>query len=312
MPFGKAGHLWLPVLLKRHAFIVPLNSGHNLESGSFMAARALKEILVNAGTAYEELDLLISGSATYDYPIPHNSCLIQHELGKASTIPSFDVDSTCMGFLTAMEVASYFIQGGRHKTIAIVCSEIASRSLNPADWETMTLLGDGAAAVILTAATTEDASAVHGIHMKTFPEGAHSTLVQGGGNQLLNRPNRPDLDPALFSFHMDGWKLIKLGQLHLPPFCEELFCRADVPMAAIDVVIPHQASRLAFHLFECTFSQLGAKTVRNLEQVGNCLSASIHIALHDAIHTGRLKRGDRTLLIGTAAGFSIGGIVLTY
>lgn len=295
------------------------NSGvavrHNVdgESGAFMAARALEAALTNAGIAYRDLDLLISGSATYDYPIPHNACLIQHELGQFdSTIPNFDVDSTCLGFLTALEVAAYLIQGGRHRTIALVCSEIASPSLNPAEWETTTLLADGAAAVILTATPDDEASGIRGIHMQTYPEGARATLVPGGGNVLLNRPQSLDLNPALFTFHMDGWKLIKLGQQHLAPFCQTLFERSGLSPEAIDVVVPHQASRLALHLFERTFPALGGKMVQNLERVGNCLSASIPIALHEAIQSRTLQRGHETLLIGTAAGFSIGGIVLKY
>ena len=110
---------------------------------------------------------------------------------------------------------------------------------------------------------------------------------------------------------MDGPRLFRLAAHGLPDFAERVVAEAGLSLDAIDLVIPHQASASTLRLLG---RRLGVedRLVSIVETHGNCIAASIPLALHHAVTTGRLRRGDTALLIGTSAGVSLGGLVLRY
>lgn len=281
------------------------------ETCSYMGARALEKALKSSNMEFEELDAIIGASGSYDHPIPYNACLIQKELGREdSGIPCWDVDSTCLSFVTALDVASYMIEAGRYKNVAIVTSEIASKSINYNERETATLLGDGAAAIILTKSSQEDASEIIAAEMQTFSKGALFTSVKGGGNVI--HPNDPNAKPEDFTFHMEGRAILEMAFEKLPGFFQKLFMKAGFPVKNLDLMIPHQASKVALEMAQQFLGLSDKQFMVNLPTHGNCIAASIPMAFHDAIEEGRVKRGDKVCLVGTAAGLSIGGVVLIY
>jgi len=280
------------------------------ESGAYMGAQALQEALDKANMQFKDLDLLIDASGSFDFPIPHNACLIPRELGILDAgIPCWDVDSTCLGFVTALDMVSYLLDGERDTNVAIVNSEIASKSLNPADPKTATLFGDAATAAIITIPSTEDTQGILAADMETYAQGAHYTRVKGGGNSI--HPNE-DTIPTDFNFAMQGKLVMRLGMQRIVPFVEKLFSNIDITMDEVDCIIPHQASKMALNFAQKTFDWKDLQLFSNLANYGNCISASIPLALLEAIDEGKLKRGDSCLLLGTAAGLSVGGVVLIY
>jgi 3-oxoacyl-[acyl-carrier-protein] synthase-3 len=281
------------------------------ETNSLMGARALERALDQAGLAFEDLDLLLNASGSYEMPIPETACLIQKALGKGdSGIPCFTIDATCVSFVTAFDVATSLISSGRYRTIAIVSSEVASRSLNRAEWESATLLGDGAAAVILRPTPAGEPSAVLSAAMETYGDGALLTSVKGGGNAL--HPLHDPIAPEDYTFHMDGPAVLQTAFRKLPTFLPKLFEPTGFTMPEIDLLIPHQASKIALQRARRLFRLREDQIMSHLETHGNCIAASIPMALHDAIAEGRIQRGSRVCLLGTAAGLSIGGLVFIY
>lgn len=281
------------------------------ETNSFMGARALERALDQAGMVFEDLDLLLNASGSYEMPIPETACLIQKALGKGdSGIPCFTIDATCVSFVTAFDVATSLISSGRYRTIAIVSSEVASRSLNAAEWESATLLGDGAAAVILRPTPAGEPSAVLSAAMETYGDGALLTSVKGGGNAL--HPLHDPIAPEDYAFHMDGPAVLQTAFRKLPAFLPKLFDPTGFTMPEIDLLIPHQASKIALQRARRLFRLREEQIMSHLETHGNCIAASIPMALHDAIAEGRVQRGSRVCLLGTAAGLSIGGLVFIY
>jgi len=279
------------------------------ETGAFMGAQALREALENAQIAFEELDLIIEASGSFDFPIPHNACLIPRELGYPQAgIPCWDIDSTCLGFVTALDTASYLLDGQRYKHIAIINSEIASKSLNPKQPKSATLFGDAATAAIVSY-TAESTSGVVAADMQTFSQGAHYTRVKGGGNAL--HPNTSSRAED-FTFAMEGKAVMRLGIQKIVPFVEQLLADAAISMEAIDCFVPHQASKMALDFVHKTFGWPQQKTVSVLADYGNCISASIPLALYMAIERQQLQEGQSCLLLGTAAGLSVGGLLFVY
>jgi 3-oxoacyl-[acyl-carrier-protein] synthase-3 len=280
------------------------------ETCTTMGARALERALKAAGMVYEDLDAIVGASGSYDHPIPYNSCLIQKEMGKGeSGTPCWDIDSTCLSFVTALDVVSYLIEAGKYKTVAIVSSEISSKSLNYKERESATLLGDGAAAAIITKATPEEGSRILASELETYGKGAYYTSVKGGGNAL--HPNESDVLED-FTFHMKGRAILEMAFEKLPGFFEKLFGQVDFSIKDLDLFVPHQASKVALDMGKQAFNFSDKQFVNNLSTHGNCIAASIPMALHDAIEEGRVKRGDKICLIGTAAGLSVGGMIFIY
>ena len=280
------------------------------ESNAELGAKALSEALENAGLVYEDLDLILNASGSYDYPIPDTSCLIQQAMGKGrSGIPSFTVDATCLSFIVALEVAASFLASGRYQRIAIVSAEISSRSLNPEEKESATLLGDGAAAAIIGHAPEGESSALLQSRLETYGDGALYTYVKGGGNVL--HPNA-DSTPADFTFHMDGPKVLGMAFKHLRPFLKTLFKPLGFGLRDCEFIVPHQASKGALDTARRLFRWRDDQYIDHLATHGNCIAASIPMALYDAITENRIVRGDRVCLLGTGAGLSVGGLVLVY
>ena len=281
------------------------------ESNSTMGAAAMKQALSRANLEFEQLDLMINASGSYDYPIPETSCLIQRAMGKGdSGVPCFTVDSTCLSFITALDVAAAFIASGRYRRIGIVSSEVASRSLNYKEWESATLLGDGAAAAIVQQAPPDSPSALLSSRMETYGQGAFHTFVSGGGN--VRHPLHDDVAPDEYTFSMNGLAVLTTAFKRLRSFNKKLFAELDFTLQQIDLFIPHQASRVALEKAQQLFHLSDAQFMSNLATHGNCIAASIPMALHDAIASERLHRGMKVCLLGTGAGLSIGGAVLVY
>lgn len=280
------------------------------ETNAFMGAKCLTYALKKANLKMDDLDLIISANATYDYPIPHQAPLIKKELNDYGTqVPCISIDSTCLSFVTALDIASYLLDGKRYSKIAIISSEISSKNLNPKDFETFTLFGDGASCAIVEY-TENDESFVYGAHMMTKEEGAEETIVKGGGLRFHFKDYA--YNPEDYSFKMKGKNLLRLAKKYIRPFIEDLFVKCGVTAKDIDFFIPHQGSKMGLFLFEKIYPEFKGKVANNLNTHGNCIAASIPMALYDAIEDGKICRGNTIALAGTSAGFSIGGIVLKY
>lgn len=281
------------------------------DSNSSMGAQALQEALQRAELRFEDLDLLINASGSYDQPIPDTACLIQRALGKGdSGVPCFTVDATCLSFITALDVAAAFLSSGRYRRIAIVSSEIASKSLNYQDKETASLLGDGAAAAIVERSEAGESSALLSCRMETYGTGAFYTQLPGGGN--LRHPLDGDLRPEEYTFQMNGLAILTIAFKRLRGFVKQLFGPLDFKLQEVDLFVPHQASKVALEKAQSFFKLSDAQFVNHLATHGNCIAASIPMALYDAIEAGRAERGQHICLLGTGAGLSLGGAVLRF
>ena len=281
------------------------------ETSGYLGARALVEALNEAGIEFHDLDLLICGSATFDYVIPNQACVIKAEVagGMESDVPALNLDTTCLSFVSGIDMAAMMMDGKRYQKIAVVSVEISSNGLNPENWETATLFGDGAAAAVLSWEPEKGGRMLHALQ-ETYSEGAYNTQLKGGGNQYHFKDY--PYNPELYSFAMEGRKLLKMAKTKIPEFMANFFASLDIEITDIDLIIPHQASRAGIAIFRNMYDFKKGQIFENLETHGNCIAASIPMALYDAIQQGKLKRGDTCLISGTSAGFSIGGVLFRY
>lgn len=280
------------------------------ETNASMAAEASRQALVAADLRLSDVDLILNCSGTQEQAIPDGAALLQRALGLGTSgIPCMSIHSTCLGFLSGLEVASSLLAVGRYRCVLLAAADIASCALDFDEPESATLLGDGAAAVVLVRAGPEEASRLHTIRIETYGDGAGLTEVRGGGSR--RHPGNPESRVKDHLFHMAGRELLRVVRRRMPPFLERVSPGLTRGLGSIDLVVPHQASLVGLRLLDA-FDWPREQVVRILEKVGNCVAASIPLALHDAIRHDRLRRGQRVLLLGTGAGISLGAAILTY
>jgi len=280
------------------------------ESSAFMAAAAARGALAMAGLGADDLTAIIGASSTPQQAVPCTAVFVQRELGAAEGVAAcFDVNATCLSFLAAFEVAARLVASGAHRHVLVFSAESAAHSLNPAEPESAVLFGDAAAAVVVSHAG-DSGSALYTTRLQTWHSGAELSQISGGGT--LHHPNAPDTTAAHNFFAMRGPQLYRKAAPLLLPFMDALCTSAGWTRSDVDAVVPHQASR---HGIELGWKLLGFREeqiVVNLATRGNCIAASMPLALAESVASGRIRRGDRVLLFGLAAGLSLGGAALTF
>jgi 3-oxoacyl-[acyl-carrier-protein] synthase-3 len=269
-----------------------------------LAVAAASQAITEAGITPDEIGLIVFAAAVAYQSIPATAPLIQARLGiKDGTCMAFDVNSTCLSFLTALDVASRLLGG---KKAVVVASEVASRGL---PWEedpaTAALFGDGAAAVVISG--EDEAAGVVATRMETYPSAYEACQLASGGTRFDYHADRGNFDRNS-RFRMDGETLYKLTIRHFEPFLDRLLGDAGWRRDEVELVVPHQASpgALAHLAKRCGFaSDIVVNIVRDY---GNQIAASLPTALHFA-RQGR-PEGTKALMLGTSAGVSLGGMAL--
>jgi 3-oxoacyl-[acyl-carrier-protein] synthase III len=145
--------------------------------------------------------------------------------------------------------------------------------------------------------------------METYGAGAQLTQVAGGGTRRHPNLAVTRLEDNLF--HMEGAKIARFALRYSESFLERLYPGLSTSLCDLDLVIPHQASLLGLRIYQ-RFGWPTERIAVTLDRLGNCIAASIPVTLYSAVRNRQLLRGDRFLLVGTGAGLSMGGIVLTY
>lgn len=281
------------------------------ETVSEMAASAARDALKMAGMQPSDLNAIIGASASVRQAIPCTAAFVQRELGAPDGQSAcFDLNATCLGFVFALQTAAHLIAAGVYKNVLIFSSELATFSRNPKQWESAVLFGDAAAAAVVTAALPGESSAIWHSRFVTYSSGADLTQFIGGGT--LHHPNDPTTTPEMNMFDMDGPSVFKKAARLVPPFLDEFSSELGWANRDYDLVIPHQASGHGLKLLSTRFGFQPERVFNHIHERGNCIAASIPLALTEAVQAGRVQRGDKVLLVGTGAGLSIGALALTF
>ena len=280
------------------------------ESQIDMAVQASLLALKAAGLDVADIDLVLGACAVPYQPIPATAPLVMRRLGMAGgQAAGFDVNATCLSFLAAFDIAAAKLALGQCKAVLIFSSEVASRALPWQDQpEVAALFGDGAAAVVLTAADAAG-PCIRASLMTTYPEAVDACEIGSGGTRFDFHA-----EPAEFArhsrFRMDGKALFRLTHRHFPDFVGRLLAAAGWDVAEVDLVVPHQASPQALQHMIARTGFVAGQVVDIAASYGNQIAASIPTALDVAWRDGRIGRGSRVVLVGTSAGVSFGGLAL--
>lgn len=277
-----------------------------------MGVQAAKRALDNAEVDINCIDLIISAGGVMQQPVPCTAALLQDGLGlHGSGIPSFDINSTCLSFVTALDTVSYFLEAGTYKTALIISADIASCGIDWEHLESACLFGDGAAAFVVQRTPEGIQSGVISSLMETYSEGSSLCEIKGGLSRMVPQVYHKN-NPKDYLFHMEGREVFKLSAKHLPQFVSKVLEPAHCTLSDCALIVPHQASASSMALMQRKLKIPDEKLMWTIKNHGNTIASSIPIALHEAIEQRRICRGDFVMLIGTSAGVSLGSIILKY
>lgn len=279
------------------------------ERASWMGAQAALAACREAGVDPAGVDLILNASGSVERAIPDGGPLIQQAMGLGqSGIPSFSVHATCLSFLAALEIAAERLHQGRIDRALVVSSEIASVALDFDTPEVCTLFGDGAVAWLLERTPPGDASAIHRIAWLT--NGLHHDLTTVRGCGSFRHPHSADTLHGDALFQMEGRATLRQATRLAPRMLAMLGMDA-AERERVRWIAPHQASRAGL-AFVPRLGFAHAQVLDTLADTGNCIAASIPLAVEHGVRTGRVRRGDLGLLVGTGAGLSAAAVLMTY
>jgi len=269
------------------------------EYTSTFASRAAENALQMAGLSAAEIDLIIVGTITPDFPFPATACLVQNNI-KASKAAAFDVAAACSGFLYGLSVADKFIKTGAAKKALVIGAEVLTRIVDWTDRNTCCLFGDGAGAVVLEAVSGD--AGVLSTHIHS--DGTSWELLHQPGCGSRNPASQKTLDEKLIYLRMQGNEVFKLAVRAMEDAAQEALAANGMTAADLNLFIPHQANR---RIIDAIGKRLGVSDEQlfvNLERYGNTSAASIPIALDEANRTGRIKAGDIVLFDAFGGGLT--------
>ncbi len=271
------------------------------ETAAFMGAQAAAAALAHAGAAASDVDVIIVATSTPDQAFPATALGVQAQLGAGGF--GFDVSAACSGFVYALGIADSLIRTGQVRGALVIGSEVYSRILDWTDRATCVLFGDGAGAVFLQGSQQSDGEPAQGIlstHLHAQGDLGPLLYVDGA----VGRPELPG------HLKMNGREIFRHAVSKLAAVVDEALAANGLQHRDVDWLIPHQANR---RIIDAMGRKLGLppeRVVVTVDRHANTSAASIPLALAEAWHGGRLRRGDLLVLEALGGGLTWGSALV--
>lgn len=266
-------------------------------------AELAAEKLFTAGIPKETIDFLVLVTQSPDYVLPTSACILQDRLGLQQSCMAFDVNLGCSGFIYGLAIGASLIETGVARRGLICCSETYCKYIDKSDRACRPLFGDGAAVTLLESSDRADMGP---FVMGTDGSGFRNLIVPMSGARLDSTgtdKNRLFMAGAdIFMFTMDK----------VPECVTALLDKSGKTILDIDCFIFHQASKLVIDNIVRRLELPEEKVFRNYQMIGNTVSASIPIALKDAVAEKKIKTNDLVMLVGFGVGYSWGSCMVQW
>jgi 3-oxoacyl-[acyl-carrier-protein] synthase-3 len=272
-----------------------------------MGARAAEIAMERAGIHAGEVDVIVVSTATPDRLLPATACDIQAILG-AENAAAYDIAAACSGFLYGLSIAEGHLLSGRAEIALVISTEKMSAIVDWADRSTAVLFGDGAGAAV--------------VKRSENGRGLLSTFIRSDGTlaELLWRPGggaKVPMDAAVLDerthlVKMAGREVFKAAVRSMAEAADQALLRAGLTGEDIDLFVPHQAN---IRIIEATAKYANVpmeKVFVNVDRYGNMSSATVPVALDEAVEQGLVKPGDYVMMVAFGAGFTWGSAVIQW
>jgi len=276
-------------------------------AASDLALKAAERALEAAGVGPLEIDLIVVATITPDMSFPSTACLVQDKIG-AKKAAAFDISAACSGFIYGLSVVDKFIKSGTYETVLLIGTETLSKITDWTDRNTCILLGDGAGAVVVK--STEEKKGILSFYLGADGSAGDLLKLPAGGSR--KPATHETVDNGLHYIKMKGNELFKVAVRVLVRAAKEALSRCNLSSEEVNLLIPHQAN---IRIIQAMAGKAGiplSKVYINVDKYGNTSSASIAIALDEAVREGRIKPGDIIVLDAFGGGLTWGACVIKW
>ena len=291
--------------IKERRIAAPDVNASDLAKGASLRAMEM------AGISAADLDLIIMTTMTPDTCCPAGANWLEAKLGAERAV-SFDVTAACCGFLFGLSVAEQYLKAGTYKTALVAAVEIMSRTLDWTDRESCILWGDGSGAAVLQAYDEfpEDKPEVLSVHIHTDGASGENLLLPGGGSKTTPI-SYESVDKKLHTLRLiKANESVRVAVRRFAEAAEEAASFSGVSLAEVRWVIPHQANLRILQQMAKRLDVPMEKVFLTIEKYGNISSATVPIALDEAVRGGSIRRGDYIVLTAFGGGLTWGSSLI--
>jgi len=282
------------------------------QATSDLCLEAARAALENSRVAAEDLDLIIVGTITPDFPFPSAACVLQEKLGIAPRMcGAFDLSAACSGFIYGLATARAYIGSGMARRVLVVGAEILSRLIDYTDRTTCILFGDGAGAAVLGPARGDGPS--HTIlSTRLYADGRGAGMLQLPAGGSARPASQATIDEKQHFVRLDGREVFRFGVVTVVDLIRDAMERHNFKPEDLGAIIPHQAN---IRIIESAAERLGLPLdlfVTNIDKYGNTSAASVPIALDEAARAGRIPAGKPVIMLAFGAGLTWTSVVVQW
>lgn len=272
----------------------------------YLALQAAKQALDDAGTDAKQLDLIICATITPELMCPSSACLLQRELG-ATDVPAFDISAACSGFVYGLAIGDQFIRTGMYKKILVIGVDTLSRFTDYTDRASCILFGDGAGAVVIEPTDDQNKGVIYNV-MHADGNGWDYIRVPGGGSG--NPATHETVEAGEHFIKMRGRDVYRFAVEKMQWLLGDCMAHCNLSPDDVDMVFPHQVNIRIIKSATEKFNFPLEKVYINIDHYGNTSSASVPMALVEAIQCGRVGAGSTVILAAFGAGLTWAGSVI--
>jgi 3-oxoacyl-[acyl-carrier-protein] synthase-3 len=287
------------------------------ETASDLGYRAARKLLLREIVPKDEIDYLVFCTQCPDHFLPSGACILQDSLGLGRHVGAFDVNLGCSGFVYGLQIAKSLVDGRVARNVLLVTADTYTKYIHPRDRTVRTLFGDGAAATLVGSA--RGGGAIGEFVIGTDGAGAKNLIVPSGGLRQPRSPNTAEeithesgCTRSADNLFMDGPAIFSFAITTVPRTVKRLLEKSGLSPDDVDHYVYHQANKYMLEHLARRSRIPKEKMILDMDTVGNTVSASIPIAIERAVEGGRVRGGDRLLLVGFGVGYSWAACTLVW
>ncbi len=275
------------------------------ETSADLGVKAAQKLFEEHDVDPKSIDFLLFCTQTPDYPLPTSACLIQDRLGLPTSAGALDFNLGCSGFVYGLSLADGLIRSGAAKRVLFITSETYSKFIDRNDRSLRTIFGDGAAATLIE---SSDQQTLSSFKFGTDGSGADTLIVSKGGHRKSDDAIGPRKRKRWKSdLYMDGPALIQFSVGSIPGLCDSILEEESLTQDDVDYFLFHQATRKMLDQLRQTMKIDPEKLPLRMEKVGNTVSSTLPILIHQLRESRDLKADSANMLIGFGVGWSWAG-----
>ena len=306
---------WNVKHVKESAGVVKRHIAREDETALDLSFQACKKLFSRNTEVQNQVDGIIFCTQSQDYIMPPNSCILHKMLALPERVFAFDFNLACSGYIYGLALAQGLIFSRIAKTILLINADTYSKYIHKQDRSARVLFGDGAAVSLLT--LSDSTQGIIDVQCATSGKGYDKFIIPAGGcrtpkSKDTSLPHTDDSGNVrtLENIHMDGMGILAFVNSKVSQHIRNTLTHNKLTIDDIDLFIFHQASKVVLDSLTRILKIEPEKVFRNLHEVGNTVSASIPIALKDALDRGQISRGDTVLASGFGVGLSWGTAII--